>query len=927
MRFTNPIGKENRLIYRKLSDFNDQTRYNSRNADLNAAQQASQYQAQLSLNQSTGQRTGDPNFQTAAKVPVSQELQNVRTVYNSPTGVTQNSTTGTVKPTLQFGQQVTDAMGSFQAPSLQGSNTSNPTPGQESNPSTPTGGTKDPTFYGQWGNEADMAAYEQRKTELLKQQQLKQQMDQASATKNAASSAASTAATQQNNQNTTDPLAKYDSMLAGLPPEDAASIRALLQSSFDSSDTQTGLAQKSYANEVKAADQSMNAYDAVLSQQRKDSKDLYNATQGFLDDTQERREEATAKAKENAIEQLKWEENRLVRQQKSANDKRLNQLVLGQAIGGGFGSSNWNAEVSEAEWEGEQAVLDLQKEFGFKRADVDIAFTEQLNGIYEFYGSQKLDALKTYKAELQNNSNLRFQATEKTESRKADARTKLNDTLATIAKDQAAEIKDATKEVRATIKELRAEELAAAERKRSDAFQFFNYAFTNSMDPALRQRAINMMTEAGYDLRGVDPSAPTPSVYLKALDQAKAAETARKFDPFQYDDPDSQSLMLGATTVGGSKVAQWYREGTVLPTVQQFIEQGQPEKAKDFLRGIARANLGDGQQASFAKRETVIAGIDKLLPDLEAIQNSGKSKKLFDGLRDAFSPIANKDVRDLTADDFDIYNKSLQKLRNNLGADSDPALKRVFAQIENVASIVINERYGAAVTDGEMDRAREFIAMSGNTLGDTIVKLQEYREITQTENDLLLDGGIGYVSRDPQASAPNSRTYDNNYYNTKFVPTEGPQAMSLPVTPSGTAGSIAVALGSKVTQDYNTPISSRSQGGIYDDSTVKAWGGKHVGLDIAMPEGTPLPAFVSGTVKFAKGAGGYGQSVVLVDDNGAEHRLSHLKNFASGLTEGQRVERGQVIGYSGNTGNSTGPHLDYRIFYNGKYIDPMTYKV
>lgn len=136
----------------------------------------------------------------------------------------------------------------------------------------------------------------------------------------------------------------------------------------------------------------------------------------------------------------------------------------------------------------------------------------------------------------------------------------------------------------------------------------------------------------------------------------------------------------------------------------------------------------------------------------------------------------------------------------------------------------------------------------------------------------------------------------------------------------------------KITQQFNTPIASRENGGLYDESTVKAWSGTHQGIDIAIPQGTKLPSPASGTVVYAGYDGGWGGTVVIRDTNGAEWRLSHLSEIPPNIKIGSSVTRGSFLAKSGGSkgtkgaGNSTGGHLDLRIKVNGKYIDPLKYR-
>ena len=101
------------------------------------------------------------------------------------------------------------------------------------------------------------------------------------------------------------------------------------------------------------------------------------------------------------------------------------------------------------------------------------------------------------------------------------------------------------------------------------------------------------------------------------------------------------------------------------------------------------------------------------------------------------------------------------------------------------------------------------------------------------------------------------------------------------------------------------------------------WGRLHAGIDIAVPEGTPLRAADGGTVAIAGWTGGYGNYTCVNHGGGVSTCYGHQSRIA--VSVGQSVSQGQVIGYSGNTGNSTGPHLHFEVRIGGNPVDPMGY--
>ena len=98
----------------------------------------------------------------------------------------------------------------------------------------------------------------------------------------------------------------------------------------------------------------------------------------------------------------------------------------------------------------------------------------------------------------------------------------------------------------------------------------------------------------------------------------------------------------------------------------------------------------------------------------------------------------------------------------------------------------------------------------------------------------------------------------------------------------------------------------------------------HYGVDYGAPTGTPVHVTSDGTVTLAGRNGGGGNMVTVRHTNGYETNYLHLSKFAKGIRRGVRVSQGQVIGYVGSTGLSSGPHLDYRVQLNGRWINPLS---
>ncbi|OGW40334.1 MAG: hypothetical protein A2Y97_10410 [Nitrospirae bacterium RBG_13_39_12] len=97
----------------------------------------------------------------------------------------------------------------------------------------------------------------------------------------------------------------------------------------------------------------------------------------------------------------------------------------------------------------------------------------------------------------------------------------------------------------------------------------------------------------------------------------------------------------------------------------------------------------------------------------------------------------------------------------------------------------------------------------------------------------------------------------------------------------------------------------------------------HLGIDYAAPSGTPVSAVGDGTVVYSGYKGQYGKIVMIKHFNGFSTYYGHLSRIKNEIRKGIKVEQGQIIGYVGSTGLATGPHLDYRIKVNGRFINPL----
>jgi len=108
---------------------------------------------------------------------------------------------------------------------------------------------------------------------------------------------------------------------------------------------------------------------------------------------------------------------------------------------------------------------------------------------------------------------------------------------------------------------------------------------------------------------------------------------------------------------------------------------------------------------------------------------------------------------------------------------------------------------------------------------------------------------------------------------------------------------------------------------------IQGFNKMHTGTDFAAPMGTPIMASGSGIVVLAKWCGGGGNCIKIKHNSTYQTIYAHMKNFAKGIKPGKKVRQGEIIGYVGSTGMSTGPHLHYEVVVNGKKANSQTLKL
>ncbi len=99
----------------------------------------------------------------------------------------------------------------------------------------------------------------------------------------------------------------------------------------------------------------------------------------------------------------------------------------------------------------------------------------------------------------------------------------------------------------------------------------------------------------------------------------------------------------------------------------------------------------------------------------------------------------------------------------------------------------------------------------------------------------------------------------------------------------------------------------------------------HEGIDLRANVGTEIFSTGDGVVKYASRRGNYGLLIEIDHGHGYTSRYAHLSGFAENIKAGTKIKRGQLLGYTGESGMTNGPHLHYEVLQNGKAVDPLNY--
>ena len=325
------------------------------------------------------------------------------------------------------------------------------------------------------------------------------------------------------------------------------------------------------------------------------------------------------------------------------------------------------------------------------------------------------------------------------------------------------------------------------------------------------------------------------------------------------------------------------------------------QKVLDKLKETATADLGNAVVKSVDFQEDVsieagnvkvseIQSPEKILEQIQEGKEEVKTHVVEEG--ESFWMIAHNN--DLSVDE-------LQKLN----ADTVPEKLQIGQEIvltkqEPLVSVVVTKEV---------------------TVEETIAHSTEYKDtssLLKGENKVVTKGSDGKKSVTYEVKEANGSTLEKNVVNEVVI--------SEPVTEVVNRGTGSIQISSR--SAYNSgggsgtlawPLSSNKITSPYGTRSR----GFHSGIDLAAKTGTSVYAAAGGTVELASWYYGYGNCIVINHGNGVKTRYAHLSAYK--VSVGATVSRGQLIALSGNTGNSTGPHLHFEVIVNGVTKNPVNY--
>lgn len=328
-------------------------------------------------------------------------------------------------------------------------------------------------------------------------------------------------------------------------------------------------------------------------------------------------------------------------------------------------------------------------------------------------------------------------------------------------------------------------------------------------------------------------------------------------------------------------------------------EEGQ--KVLDQLKEEATANLGDAVVKSVDFQEEVsleagnvkvseIQSSNEILDEIKAGKEEVKTHVVEEG--ESFWMIANNN--DLSVDELQKLNSDIVPEKLQIGQEIS------LTKLEPLVSVVVTKEV---------------------TVEETIAHSTEYKDTSKLlkgESKVVTKGSDGKKKVTYEVKEANGATLEKEVVKEVVV--------AEPVTEVVNKGTGSIQISSRSASSYSGgngtlswPLSNNKITSPYGTRSR----GFHSGIDLVAKTGTPVYASAGGKVVLSSWYYGYGNCIVVDHGNGLKTRYAHLSGF--NVKVGDTVSRGQQIGRSGNTGNSTGPHLHFEVIVNGSTKNPVNY--
>ncbi len=378
---------------------------------------------------------------------------------------------------------------------------------------------------------------------------------------------------------------------------------------------------------------------------------------------------------------------------------------------------------------------------------------------------------------------------------------------------------------------------------------------------------------------------------------------------------DTQTRGLAASVAVAGLLVCAAASGAFAQDLQSELDQSEAEleQQKD-RKGVLSSELADfnarvdqlaGEVAVLRNREAIVVAELRLVQKRLNMEKA-RLDELHEQLHRSLNVLRNRLVGIYRAGDPDLLTVMLESDGFDDLVSRYEYLRRIEEQDSDIVGRVRTLRNGTRVT---VDRVTE----DRNEIED------KKAELVRTRSQLEAREAELAAARDGKAAALDEVNSDIEQLEGDVADIQDQIQQQIQAA-SATPGVEPLQAG---------PIQGASGGWIWPVSGTLTspfgyrWGRMHEGIDISVPEGTPIRAAQAGNVILAAYTGGYGNYTCVDHGGGLSSCYAHQSSYA--VSPGDSVAQGEVIGYSGNTGSSTGPHLHFEIRVNGSAVDPLGY--